>query len=294
MIDVEQHGPITVIRMARAVLGRPLAWSAAYYVDGLLIDTGPACTAPELVRVLATTDVRQIALTHSHEENSGGLALLRQRFPAATVYAARQALPFLADPAQVQLQAYRRVLWGRPQAVTGVVSLDEAGDRIQTPELTFRAIETPGHSRDHVSYFEPRRRWLFTGDAFIAGREVAWAPEYDMFAIVSSMRTLASLHPERLFPGSGAVRRTPLADLHGKISGLIQLARQVKMLDANGYATDDIVAMLFQGEPRLRWWTRGHLSAANLVEACRAYNAIVEPPLTPAAPATRGRKITPP
>ena len=67
MIDVEQHGAVTAIRMARALLGRPLDWSAAYFLDGLLIDTGPACTAHELVRVLDKVNVRQIALTHSHD-----------------------------------------------------------------------------------------------------------------------------------------------------------------------------------------------------------------------------------
>ncbi len=40
MIDVEQHGSITAIRMARAVLGRPLYWTAAYWIDGLLIEYG--------------------------------------------------------------------------------------------------------------------------------------------------------------------------------------------------------------------------------------------------------------
>lgn len=295
MIDVEQHGAVTVIRMARAWLGRPFEWSAAYFVDGLLIDTGPACTAHELVRVLDKATVRQIALTHSHEHTIGGLAPLRRRFPEATVYAPRQALPTLADPTLLHLQAYRRVIWGRPQPVAAVVSLDEVADRIQTPEFTLRAVETPGHSGDHVCYFEPRHRWLFSGDAFTGGRDTAWAPEFNMFGIISSMRTLASLRPERIFPSNGAVRRTPLADLHGKISSLIQLATQVRTLDANGYATDDIVQMLFQGEPRLRWWTRGHFSAANLVEACRAYNAIVEPTALDAPPSTtaRGRTDSP-
>ena len=291
MIDVEQHGAVTAMRMARALLGRPLDWSAAYFVDGLLIDTGPACTAHELVRVLDRVNVRQIALTHSHEDNIGGLALLRQRFPEAVVYAARQALPVLEDPSLLRMQTYRRLVWGLPQGVKAVISLDDVDDRIQTPEYTLRAVETPGHTRGHVSYFEPRHRWLFTGDAFASGRDIAWAPEYDMFAIVSSLRTLASLHPERVFPSSGIVRRTPLADLHGKISGLIQLATQVKTLDANGYTTADIVQMLFQGEPRLRWWTSGHYSATNLVEACRAYNAIVEPAAADqAAAAQRTRK----
>ncbi len=86
-----------------------------------------------------------------------------------------------------------------------------------------------------MSYFEPHRRWVFSGDAFIGGRDVAWPPDYDMFAVISSMRALASLRPERLFPGSGHVRRTPLPDLHGKITALIQLSNQVMKLDADGH-----------------------------------------------------------
>ena len=42
MLQLDQHGPITAIRMARSLLGRPVYWTAAYLVDGLLIDSGPA------------------------------------------------------------------------------------------------------------------------------------------------------------------------------------------------------------------------------------------------------------
>jgi glyoxylase-like metal-dependent hydrolase (beta-lactamase superfamily II) len=277
MIDVEQHGSVRVFRMARAWFGRPLYWTAAYLVDGLLIDTGPACTAEQFVRVLANTTVRQIAITHAHEDHIGGLPLLRQRYPEATILAPRHAIPLIEEPARIELQPYRRLIWGTPHPSSGVCSLDEVDDRIVSGEFMLRAIETPGHSRDHVAYFEPRYRWLFSGDAYIGGRDIAWAPEFDMFSIVSSLRTMASLRPERLFPGSGSVRRTPVPDLHGKITALIQLAQDVDKLERSGCSTPEIVAMLFHGEPRIKFWTMGHFSAANLVEACRSYNAIVKP-----------------
>ena len=60
MIQVEQHGPITSIRMARSFLGKPLYWTTAYWVDGLLIDTGPRCAAPELVRILQQVQVEGV------------------------------------------------------------------------------------------------------------------------------------------------------------------------------------------------------------------------------------------
>ena len=104
---------------------------------------------------------------------------------------------------------------------------------------------------------------------------------------------MASLRPERLFPGSGTVRRTPVPDIFGKINDLEQLAQQVQRLEANGCSVAEIVQTLFAGEPPLRLWTGGHFSAANLVAACQAYNALLAPePSTPPATASSRRNRT--
>ena len=81
MIDIQQHGSVTAIRMARTFLGRPLYWTTAYWLDGLLIDSGPPCLAGELVRVVEQLGVEQIVVTHGHEDHTGGLHALRRRFP---------------------------------------------------------------------------------------------------------------------------------------------------------------------------------------------------------------------
>lgn len=278
MIQVEQHGSVTAIRMARSFLGRPLYWTAAYWLDGLLIDAGPICTAHELVRVLEKVPVEQIAITHAHEDHIGGLPALLMRYPNARVYASRRSLPLIENPELIGMQRYRQLVWGKPRPFTGARSLDEVEDVLRTSQFTLRVIETPGHSRDHVSYFEPSFRWLFCGDAFIGGRDVAWAPEFDMFAIVSSLRTMAALRPERLFPGSGNVRRSPFPELLGKINDLIRLANEVQKLEAKGHSVGEIVERLFGGEPPIRRWTLGHFSAANLVRACRMYNDLTGKP----------------
>jgi glyoxylase-like metal-dependent hydrolase (beta-lactamase superfamily II) len=277
MIHVEQHGPVIAIRMARGLLGRPLYWTAAYWVDGLLIDAGPRCTAHQLVRVLEQVRVDRIVVTHSHEDHSGGLHALHARYPKATIYASQPALARIKDPARLGMQLYRRVVWGMPKSVAAVRSLDELDNVVRTPVYTFRVIETPGHSRDHISLFEPNQRWLFCGDAFIGGQDRSWARDFDMFGVLSSLRTLASLRPERLFPGSGNVRRTPQPEIHDKIGGLLRLSKDVARLDASGMSVDEMVTCLFKGESSFRLWTGGHFSAANLVEACRSYNALLAP-----------------
>jgi glyoxylase-like metal-dependent hydrolase (beta-lactamase superfamily II) len=296
MIHVEQHGPVLAIRMARGFLGRPLYWTAAYWVDGLLIDTGPRVTAAQLARVLEQVRVDRIVVTHSHEDHIGGLDLLHARYPQAAIYAPRRALPAIQDPSRLKMQLYRRVVWGKPRPLAAARSLDELDNVVRTPAYSLRVIETPGHSRDHVSFFEPNQRWLFCGDAFIGGQDRSWTREVDLFGVLSSLRTLASLRPERLFPGSGTVRRTPLPELHDKIGSLMRLAKEVARLNASGMSVEEMVVRLFKGETAFRWWTGGHFSSANLIEACRSYNALLAPdgltgtglkparPVRPAAP----------
>ena len=294
MIQTEQHGPVTAIRMARAWLGKPLYWTAAYWVDGLLIDTGPRCTAQQLARVLEQVRVEQIVVTHGHEDHAGGLAMLRQRYPDVPVYASLRTLPFLERPARLQMQPYRRLIWGVPQAIDvendHVRALDDLPTgQLETPDFHFRIIQTPGHTVDHISLFEPTRRWLFCGDAFIGGRETSWSTESNLFGVISSLRLMADLRPERLFPGSGTVRRVAGPDIHGKIDYLTRLCREVAKLEGAGLSVAQIASQVVEENPRLKRWTLGHFSAVNLVQACQDYNAIfasVDSPTHPSAGST--------
>lgn len=276
MIQVEQYGPVIAIRMARRFMGKPLYWSTAYWVDGLLVDTGPAATAAELVRVLEQVPVTQVALTHAHEDHIGGLGALRKRYPDIPVYAAERAQPFLENPAQLQMQLYRRLVWGSPTPVEQITPLNKVADVVRTPRFALRAVETPGHSRDHVCYFEPTQRWMFSGDAFIGGRDRSWAREYDLLGVIGSLQTLAGMEIERLFPGSGNVRRSPTNDILDKIAYLTQLARDVERLDAAGMRAEAIATQFFgKDDDNLSFWTQRQFSALHLVEACRSYNAIL-------------------
>ncbi len=274
MIQVEQHGSVTAIRMARSLLGKPLYWTTAYWVDGLLIDTGPRCAAPELVRILKQVHVDQIVVTHGHEDTIGGLTTLAAQYPDATIYASQQTIPIIQQPMLLKMHFYRRFTWGIPDPFDNITPLDSVSNQIVTPHHHFRMLETPGHCRDHISLYEPQNSWLFSGDAFIGGRDRTCTDEFDMLTTLGTLHMLVGLHPERLFPSSGVVRRSAVVDMSEKINYLHWLAAEVARLEAAGMNVEQTVAALFKEEPPIRFWTQGHHSAANLVLACRSYNTL--------------------
>ncbi len=275
MIRIQQYGPVTAFRLSRSLFGRPLYWTTAYWVDGLLIDAGPACTAQELLCALENRHVEKIVVTHAHEDHFGGLAGLHSQYPNARIFAHRGALETIAEPTRLNMELHRRLLWGTPLAKSGVQSLDDVANVVSTSAYSFRIVDTPGHSTAHISLFEPEQRWLFCGDAFIGGHERTWMKSSDLFGVVSSLRTMHSLQPQILFPGSGTVRTQPVQDIAEKLNWYAKLAARVALCESRGMGERAMVNRVLGGETLMRYLTGGSLSARNLIAACRSYNTLL-------------------
>lgn len=262
MIEVERVKEVIKIRMANRLFGRPLYYTAAYWVDGLLIDTGCPRTSQELSSLIEELGLERIVNTHSHEDHIGGNALLQERL-GAEILAHPLALPLLADPRRLGLQPYRRLIWGSPapsqgSPVPGVVA---------TRHYSFKVIPTPGHSEDHISLHEPRQGWLFTGDAYIGGVDKALQAGSDIYAIIASLKRLRDLPAKRLFQGSGTVRDDPQEAIEKKVEYLEELREKMRQLHGQGLSPREIRDRLLGGEPPIAYWTLGHFSGLNLVRS---------------------------
>jgi glyoxylase-like metal-dependent hydrolase (beta-lactamase superfamily II) len=263
MILIEDIGEVRKFRLARALLGRGLYYTAAYWADGLMIDTGCAYTVRELVTALQGNSVKRIVNTHSHEDHIGANSALKRRF-GAEILAHPLGLPILMAPRQRQpLRPYQVIMWGYPEPSQGTA----IGDVVETEKYRFQVIHTPGHSPDHICLYEPDRGWVFTGDAYIGGRDQALRADYDIWQIMGSLRDLAELDISLLFTGSGSVRKDARAALFEKIHYLEEIGTRILELHGRGLGYSRIRRKLFGREQPISYLTLGNFSGKNLIRS---------------------------
>jgi glyoxylase-like metal-dependent hydrolase (beta-lactamase superfamily II) len=262
LIEVDHLGEVTRIKMGREYEGRVLYWTAAYLVDGLLIDTGCPHTSGELSAFLEGQRLDLAANTHHHEDHVGANHQLQQHF-GIPVVASRESAPLIGQ--SPKLSPYQELVWGRP-APTKVNVLP---NKVETENHAFRVIETPGHCPGHVAFGEMTKGWCFTGDLFISREPKAMRPEEDIYEIARSMKKLVDLLPDKLtlFTGLGNVVEDGRAALQACIGYIHGLSERARALERRGLPTSAMVNQLFGRESVLAGLTEGHISSENVVRA---------------------------
>lgn len=264
MLKIQKIDEITRFELANTLPIRWRYWTTAYLVDGMMVDTGCAHTALELVKVLSDQPLTCIVNTHTHEDHIGANGDLQAQQAGLKIFAHPLALPILADPKGRQpLQPYRCIFWGWPKPSQAEVVYD--GATIETEHHQFKVIFTPGHSPDHICLYEPERGWLFTGDLFVGGQERAIRAGADIWQIIASLKRIAELPAMRLFPGSARVRENPKDELKSKINYLEGLGGQVLGLQRKGWGIQAIVRTVCGNPMLIEFITLGHFTRRCLV-----------------------------
>jgi len=263
MISVEDIGAVRKFRLTRSILGRGRYYTAAYWVDGLMIDTGCSYTVSELLTALEKLNLQRIVNTHAHEDHIGANAALAKRF-GAEIFVHPLAIPVLALPrGQRHLNPYQVVMWGYPEP-SSAASIPET---IETAHHRFNVIHTPGHSPDHICLYEPNEGWLFSGDTYIGGKDRALRADYNVWQIIASLKKLSLLDVDLIFTASGNVRKNGSAALKEKIAYLESVGEKTLELHHQGLSYRRIRRTLFGREMLIAYVTLGHFTGKHLVRS---------------------------
>jgi glyoxylase-like metal-dependent hydrolase (beta-lactamase superfamily II) len=140
-----------------------------------IIETGNSSCSKHILneldkRHIPRNKVRYLCVTHRHGDHCGGATPLAAELPNAVVAGHKYALATLHNPEKLNIGA--RQLFGnhaediQPLPTDASIQELEDGDILDLGAgVEIEAIGTPGHTSDHLAYFERQSRTLYTGDA---------------------------------------------------------------------------------------------------------------------------------
>jgi glyoxylase-like metal-dependent hydrolase (beta-lactamase superfamily II) len=149
-----------------AIFDAGLAFLGIIYADGIR-------------QILGHRNLHYCFLTHSHFDHCGSVAVLKKSFPMLKVVASEKTQNVLGRPNAIALM---RNLTQASEQLAKSIGIELAGFEQFEPfgvditlkdgefielsrDLTVQVFETPGHTRDCLSYFIPQKKVLFCSEA---------------------------------------------------------------------------------------------------------------------------------
>ena len=163
-----------------------------FLTDGMLVDTGAQILLQELIPFFESADFDLVALTHYHEDHTGGAAWI-QEHRNVPIYIHPMSLDVCAKDAEYP--DYRRVFWGDRDAFKA----QPLGSVVQSRTQTWEPIFTPGHARDHMVYLNHSNGMLFSGDLYVTPKTKLVLREESVPVIIDSIRRLLQYDFQEVF-----------------------------------------------------------------------------------------------
>ena len=168
-----------------------------------------------LANALNGAPLARVLITHWHPDHVKGLPALRDRWPGLTV-------------------------------------VDVAGDAVPAGDGILEIVPTPGHSPDHLCFFDRASGDLYCGDMARRGGTIVIPARKggDLRAYLASLERMRALAPKRLLPGHGPIVDDPIALIDEYIAHRQKREQQILQAMLEGARTvEDIVRRVYPALP---------------------------------------------
>lgn len=200
-----------------------------------VVGAGPTCVIDpavdddayieEVLRVAG--EVEAILVTHRHSDHTGGIARLKEATGAPV-----------------------RAYGAEPAGGVQVEPLDE-GEVLEIGGARLRTLYCPGHASDHLCFSLEGAASLFAGDNVLGeGTAVIMPPDGDMRTYLKTLRRLAELHLDRIYPGHFRPLDGGQKVIEGYLAHRADRERQVTEALASGArSVAEIVSLVYTDTP---------------------------------------------
>jgi glyoxylase-like metal-dependent hydrolase (beta-lactamase superfamily II) len=205
--------------------GNPSEWTGptgnnTWLLNGrepALVDagTGEPSHLDALERALDGASLIRVFITHWHPDHVKGLPALKDRWPR-------------------------------------VIVVERAGEPVPAGDGVLEIIATPGHSPDHLCFFDRAAGDLYCGDLARMGGTIVIPSRKggDLRAYLASLRLVRELAPRRLLPGHGPIVDDPVALMDKYIAHRAEREQQILKAMLDGARTvNDIVRRVYPTLP---------------------------------------------
>ena len=219
-----------------------------------IIDPGPDDPrhVEALLAMIGNETLRYVLVTHTHRDHSPGARALKEA-TGATITGCRPYAPSESNRVGgPNLDAAHDLAYA-PDIVLN------DGDELEIGDASLVALETPGHTANHVCFALAKEQALFTGDHVMAWATTVIAPpDGSMGDYMASVERLRARRDNVYWPGHGEPIRDPQRYLRALIHH--RRAREaaiLQRLEAGDETIAEIVAHIYEGVDK-----RLHLAAA--------------------------------
>lgn len=256
---INSHEDLIEAKLSLSFGGKKLSVSL-FFIDGLLIDTGPSKKKAEVIQLMNKWPINEVILTHHHEDHTG-VAHWIQKEKKVPIFIHESGLKNCEG--RMKLPLYRKVFWGEREPFQPVA----LADTHKSPNYTWDVIHTPGHAHDHIALYNHEKKWLFGGDLYVQSTPKSLFSFESIPTIIQSLRTMLTYEFETYICSHAGIIHNGRRVIEKKLNYLEELEREVLSLYESGKSRREIRKQMFPKRHAMNYFSMFENSSQHIVNS---------------------------